>query len=544
MPIDWRKPLGQKYLDLEEIHNEIQKSCANDWSMGWVYKSPNVDFRFNPTVIVPTITNFLMSFVNQMNNRWEFKVFKVDEFMESSTSHPYFQTLIKQKHELIRQVKEGLAHVDRAISDVELLMHDARRYREILSFIAKKDEHSLRAMFIDQVDVHLPEGVSMRSIAPRWPTIIADFQELHLEDTTVDKIIKRIEINKAEAVVLATKIRLYKKWKDYFGKEVKERYKHILERLHGRRASIEEYRNWIRPLIRKIMMMREVDDSTLITHMNFPMGAGIPTALQVIEYWAITKFEGLEPISPHKEPRETYETATAKTEERLISGRGEMKKEAVPRFRIEPYDDVVKKFIPKIEKLHGVKITEEDVLKARRRLYSLFAPGVEIYALLLIPVGIQTFKIPTGQEVEDVDFRNITLYFMTHNVVLIKLLEIIAEEKKLDVYIDELLGKKVVGEGGIVKDIDELLREEFPEIYGKKEEKKYKPGFKQSFKRSIRNFLGNLYKIFGFKLSFVHMGPYEPVKSERVFYTYFRPFYREIFIRKVWKFMIRSFGGI
>lgn len=540
MPIEWRKQLEKKYLDLEHIGNGIQESCSNDTSMGWVYKSPNVDFRFNPTVIVPTITNFLMSFVNQLNNRWEFKTFKVDEFMEASTSHPYFQTLIKQKHELIRQVKEGLAHVDRAISDVELLAHDARRYREILKFFAEKDEHSLKAMFIDQVDVHLPEGVSLRSIAPRWPTIIADFQELHDEDDTWEKIRKRIDVNKAEAVVLATKVRLFRKWKEYFGKEVKDRYKGILERLHGRRASIEEYRNWIRPLIRKIMMMREVDDHTLIMHMNFPMGAGIPTALQYIEYWAITRFEGLEPIATHKEPRETYETKGAETEKH---GWGKVKGKAVPKFRIEPYDDVVKKFIPEIEELHGVKITEEDVLKARRRLYE-FSPGVEVYVLLRVPVAIQTFKIPTGQEVEDIDFQNITLYFMTHNVMLIKLLEMIAEEKKLDVYIDELLGKKVVGPGGKITEIDELLREEFPEIYGEKEEKKPKGFFKKSFKVSIRDFLGSLYKIFGFKLSFVHMGPYEPVQSHRVFMTYFRPFYREIFVRKIWKFVMKSFGGM
>ena len=108
----------------------------------------------------------------------------------------------------------------------------------------------------------------------------------------------------------------------------------------------------------------------------------IPKGKVYIEYWGMTKFEGLEPISQHKEPREIYETATAKSQERLISGRSELKEGAIPKFRIEPYDDVVKMFIPKIEKLHGVKIDEEDVLKARRRLYSLFSPGVVVYAFL------------------------------------------------------------------------------------------------------------------------------------------------------------------
>jgi len=68
-------------------------------------------------------------------------------------------------------------------------------------------------MFIDQVDINLPEGVSMRSIAPRWPTIIADFQQLSDEEDTTEKIKKKIDVSKAEAVILATKVRLFKKWK-------------------------------------------------------------------------------------------------------------------------------------------------------------------------------------------------------------------------------------------------------------------------------------------------------------------------------------------
>jgi hypothetical protein len=526
MPVMWRSEIGEKYLDFDYIHKQIPRAHEGDSSYGWCLRHPNTTFRYNPTIPSGNSLTALTGLVNNLQNRWEFNVVKVDEWLEVSPSHPYYQTIIRQKQDIIRQIKEGLATVDRAISDVELLMHDARKYKEILSFFAKKDEHSLKAIFVDQVDVNLPEGVSLRSIAPRWPTIIADFQQLDDEDDTMEKITKKLEVSKAEAVVLTTKVRLYKKWKEFFGGQVKDRYKLIMERLQGRKASIEEYRNWIRPLIRRVLQMREIDDKTMAMHMNLPIGAGMPVAVQYIEYWAWSRLEGLEPDEPHKTPKIIYATkgAGARAGTQLF----QVRKGGFPRFAIEPYDDVVKKFIPEIEKKHGVKITKEDVMLARNWLYEKGSPGANWYILAYFPVTIMEWKLPTGLSVEDVDFNKMSTIFISQNVMLVKFLEIIAEEHKIDVYIDELLGKKVLGENGKIQEIDELLAQEFPEIYGKKEEEK-KKGFKESvsefrvsFKSHFAKFLGALNYIFGLKLGFIH-GPYDPSVNDLLFYGYGRP---------------------
>jgi hypothetical protein len=345
---------------------------------------------------------------------------------------------------------------------------------------------------------------------------------------------------------------LYKKWKQFFGGEVKERYRRILERLYGRIRSIEEYRNWLRPLIRKVMMMREVDDHTLLMHMNFPSGAGIPFALQYIEWWAWNKLEGLEPTEIHKAPKEIYETKGAVLERLERPKISEYEREKViPRFRVEPYDDVVKMFIPYVEKLHGIKVSKDMILEARRILYEKGSPGTEWYVIVEIPCAIESWRLPTGVEVEDTDFNRLSCVFVTHNILLLRIIEMIAEEYKLDYYIDELLGKKVVGPDGLIHEIDEMIKEVFPELYPPEEKELEAKGIsktiakiKSSFHMGLRKILRAINYTFGLKLHFFKLGPYDPVRSERLFFSYMRPFIREIFVAKIWAYMLKIFAGV
>ncbi len=548
MVVKWRFPIGEKYLDFDWLDKKIPKAHPNESSHGWCCRHPNTTFRYNPTVPTGNALTGLAGVMQNLQNRWDYRVIKVDEWIEVSPSHPYYKTIITQKQDIIRRVKEGLTSVGRAISDVELLAHDARRYKQILSFIAEEDKHSLRAMFIDQVDAYLPEGVSMRSIAPRWPTIIADFQFLDKDDVEVKKVKKRVECSNAEAVILATKMKLYNKWKKFFGSEVKDRYRRIIEHLKAREASIEEYRNWIRPLIRRILQMREVDDKTLMMNINLPIGGGVPVSLRYVEYWAWSKGPGLEPTGPHKAPRIRYE-ASGTGPKAVAKERLKVWKDKTPRFMIEPYDEVVKKiFIPAIEKKHGVKITKEDVLKARIRLYEEGSPSVNWYVLVHFPVTILTFRLPTGLEVEDIDINELSVIFVTQNMMLVKILELIAEEKKLDAYIDELLGKKVVTEKEGIMGIEEVLKKDFPEIYGKEEKeaegmRESISGFTSSFKKALRAFITELNNLFGLRLN-LFKGPYDPFTRDRLFYGYGRPFLREEFQMKIWPYMLKTFGGV
>ncbi len=545
MPVEWREQTpGEKYLDFDWLHDQIPKTHFGDMSWGWSLRHPNTTYKYNPTVPARVALTALSGLMNNLQNRWQFRVYKVDEYTEISPSHPMYQSIIRQKQDIIRQVKEGLAQVDRAVSDVELLTHDYRRYKEILFFFEKKDEHSLRAMFIDQVDVNLPEGVSLRSIAPRWPTIIADFMELNPEDDKTDAITKKLGTSKAEAVILATKVRLYNRWKEFFINQVKDRYKNILERLYARKASIEEYRNWIRPLIRRVLQIREVDDKFLAMNKNLPVRIGMPVALQYVEYWAWTTGEGLEPEEHHKAPRELHVASGTDVTKGLQLLKVQEGK--VPRFRIEPYDDVVKKLIPHIQKRHGVKITQEDVLEARKRLYEEGNPTYEWYILVHFPVSILHYKLPNGLDVEDVDFNKLSVVFLTQNMMLVKILEMIAEEKKIDIYIDELLGKKVMVDGSI-KEIDDILHEDFPETYKKEKLEETKKTalseFNNSVKKSVSTVQTTLNSLFGLKTMFIK-GPYDPFFADRMTYVFGRPFISMIFEPLIWSYMLKNFGGV
>ena len=526
--------ITEKYIKFEEIEEKIPKTHFEDSSRGWCHVHPNMDTRFNPTCAPGTAIGVIFGLIAQMINRWDFTVHKVDEWTEISTSHPYYQTITRQKHDLIRQIKESLAQVGRAVSDVELLEHDARKYREMLKYFEEEDEHSLKAMFIDQVDVNLPEGVSLRSIAPRWPTIIVDFQELTDEDDNPDKIKDKLKISKAEAVILSTKVRLYKKWKGFFKENVVGRFRAIKIRLEARKKSIDEYADWARPLIRRVQQMKEVSDSFLMTSTHIPVGIGTPVSVQYLEYWAWTKAEGVEPAEMHKRARVKYPKGG----------------EAKVRFLIEPYDYLVKKLIPRLEKIHGVPVTKKDILEARKRLYEEGSPGADWYVLIKIPVSILTVRLASGAEFEDIDFNRLQAYFLTPNAMLVKILELVLEEKKFDTHIDELLGKKVIVEGKI-KEIEDLLREDFPKMYPAKEKEKQKSEFMKpvsSFKSSITKIFSQvvtgLNNIFGLKLGFIKLGPYDPAMRDRLAYIYGRPFALDVWGGTIWAYLMKKFGVI
>jgi len=285
-------------------------------------------------------------------------------------------------------------------------------------------------------------------------------------------------------------------------------------------------------------------------HMNFPAGAGLPYANQYVEWWAWNKLEGLEPTETHKAPKEIYETEGAKALE-APGIRAHEREKVVPRFRIEPYDDVVKKFIPEIQKVHGVKITKDMILEARRRLYEKGSPGTEWYVIVEIPCAIESWKLPNGVDIEDTDFNKLSSIFVTHNILLLRIIEIVAEEYKLDYYIDELLGKKVMGPDGLIKEIDELLREEFPNLYPSDEDLPEPKGFsktvedvKSSFRSAMRSILRTINYTFGLKLQLFKSGPYDPARNERLFFGYMRPYIREVFVPKIWAFMLKNFAGI
>jgi len=537
-----------EYISMDDINDFLQDkfmSYKMDSSMGFADKWPNIITRFNPTTHTFKSIGAVMSVASQMSNRLGFTVHKVNESTDISPSHPHYNSVTRQKQDIIRQIKESFAQVDRAISDTELLEHDLRKYKEILSYFHEGDEHSLKAMFIDQVDIHTGEGISMRSIAPRWPTIIADFMALDPEkDVTVEGIQEKVKISKAEAVILTTKIKLYNKWKDFFKGALTTRYERIKQRAVARKKSIEEYGNWARPLIRRAQQMREVEDHTLIMQAVIPTGIGTPVSIQMLEYWGWTKLEGTEQVEMHRAPRETYTS------------------EGEKRFVVEPYDEVVRAFIPEIEKKHKIKVTPEIILKARKKLFDEGSPGSLWYAFIRIPVDIATYLLPDGSMFEDTDFNPLEGRIVTQNVMLIKMIELVIEELRFNTYIDEMLGQDVMETQHIIEEGDKkfeikspvnlkkLLEKDFPEFYGGKKEEdstdtvKSLKDIASSIKKPLTSAQKWINDIFGIKLAFFKRGHYDPDYNDSMAYRYGRPFFRTMWNTEIFGLLKSKFGAI
>ncbi len=465
---------------------------------------------------------------------------KVDESIEVSPTHAqYYQLTLAQKQALEGTIKTGLASAAQAVADFELINHDLRKYKEILDYFTRKDEHALKAMFIDQVDIHTGEGVALRSIVVRWPTIIHDFMRLKEDDTDVDKIAKRLEIGKAEAVILLTKNKLYQEWKNLFGGAAKERYERLKGLVESRKNTIEEYRKWLKPYITKFKMMKlghETEGGRLGTLRAFYDLTGQASFSNSIKIWAWNPFRTAEARKP------TVETTG--------------------KFVIHPYDRYVRETIilndkiglaeiypwlkNKIDagKAKKLKIVEQGIISAGEAtvademidsiLESEWNLGKKLDPTRLYYV-FMTFDITrVGKRAPDFEFEDITFdiktFLLSQNILLVKYLELKCREKEFEKSIDILLGIK--SEQG---EIAEVVKKDYPELFGAKPEQKPQTIITEfgdalkSMSAALRGIVGSfsaVSKIFG---KFVRPGPYENVFSERITQYYLKPMGKDYF---------------
>jgi hypothetical protein len=394
--------------------------------------------------------------------KWSYCISKVDEWIDvSPTNREYYERTMASKDALANAIKSGLASASSAISDYELVHHDLRRYKEIMGYFNQKTEHALKAMFIDQVDVHNGGG-AMIQMVQRWPTIIHDFQRITDKDMEIDKIAKTLNIPKAEAVVLKTKNILYVEWKKLFKQAAVDRYERLITLAEARRKSIDEYRDWIKPYIVRFKKIKAgyADESARNTMLRSYIDVtGHATYTNFTRFWCWRYFTATE---TRRAPREQKED-----------------------FVIDPWDDFIRnEFVldprvglasiypwllqkdPKLAKKNPDKCTIADKIanelkgKIKGGFYS---PGMKPYHtyymfidLKIMRLGIRT---PKG-ELEDITFK-MDNYTTSANFILLKMIELRCREIQLERYINELLGLRT-------NDLSagEQARKEFPNTYG------------------------------------------------------------------------------
>jgi len=531
--------------------------------------------------------------------KWGYIVKKFDHSLEvSPVFTEYYTRTMDEKRKIEGQIKSGFASLSQAVQDFELLNHDVRRYREYMqrfqkiSNITKKMEelkkkknseniekiekelesaqHVIRAMFVDQVDAHTGEGMSMRSIAPRWPTVISDFMELTDKDTEVDGIRIKLDTSRAEAVILKTKNDLFIKWKEFFLETIQERYKYLTRMKLSRKASIDEYRNEIRPLLSRykaIKEFREDSDTTKFLKTHFFRQDSQAISSSLTEIWAWRPFIVRE--EPFPASRESWNPITLKE-----AGFNQVERDILknnntnsipPMPAVPVMDKFIRGFLLQIEATYGVKLTVIDVVDQIKSINKMFehpergsptgptGPRWEFspyYVLVKLPLTRTAVKLPSGVSLEDLWIDGFQAWNATQNIIIMKMLEKLAIEKQLEYEIEVLLGEGEL-KGGIYRKLDEILREEF-EFFGssdddKKEMKKYSylpfkeflvdgeieeekeepkadkeklktdfEKFRKSIKTSTSKTSNFMSKMFGLNLMWSYPGPYEKMMFERM----------------------------
>lgn len=382
-----------------------------------------------------------------------FTIRKSDEWVEINPNYvDLYNQMIGQKQRLEGAIKSSFGSVAQAVADYELLRHDGRRYEEILDYFVKgkKDQHVLRSLFVDRVDAFTGEGYSLVTMAKRWPTIITDFVRMKDEWEDVNAIRKELDVSQAEATVLKTKNELYKEWKKLFLPTVKERYARIQTLVKARQRSIDEYRNWLRPYIAKYKAMKEGTEHKDWSYVNSAFstpGFGTMDAYTFIRCWVFRPFNPVEFGKP----------------EAMLSS-----SEPGKRFVYDPYDDFARHWQKRIEKHYGVEIEEEEVRKMLEKAIvrqedshcPIMDPQAIYYVLLDMKILLSTMKSPPpeGVEMDNLMFIPIKIWVMSHNCMVIHLLELMAREKYLQKYMDEIIGARSMEEE-VYKKVEEELGE-------------------------------------------------------------------------------------
>lgn len=506
--------------------------------------------------------------------KWGFVRYKIDEWVFVSPAfREYYELTLRQKETLEATIKAGLASVATAISDLELVMHDLRKYKEFLDYytkiekgknlvkegkkeegekLLKEGDQSLKAVFIDMVDAHTGPGIALREIAIRWPTIIADFMKLTDEDIEPEKIAKKLNVSEAEGVVLATKNKLYLEWRDkLFGDTVKRRYETLRRMVEARKKSVQEYKEMLKPSIARYKMITDALSSAggrAILYKSFFRPDAQALSIDFMRLYAWKPFAVEEKYKVVRTTFDKVSVAKAGFEEEEIEliakwkeGLGEKFDGYVYALPIEPsIDEIVRKMIPKIEAEYNVKLNAIDLYNAREMLLKQFKDSIggismeawvfsPYYVFLDIPIARTVLRIPpAGPELEDIWVENFIAYTQTQNFIICHCLELIARDKQLENYISQMLGE-AGAKGKEIESIEEIVKEEFPEIYKKEEEKK--PSYRLSSSdraylqrkkfiqqvNNIKKMISDFFKSLGFEMMiFRAYGPYEFIPNDRM----------------------------
>ncbi|MGC8812647.1 MAG: hypothetical protein ACP5O8_03645, partial [Candidatus Aenigmatarchaeota archaeon] len=351
----------------------------------------------------------------------------------------------------------------------------------------------------------------------------------------------------------ATKNKLYLEWRDrLFGETVKRRYESLRKMVEARKKSVQEYKEMLKPSIARYKMITDAlsnPEGRAALHKSFFRP---DTQALSIDFMRIYAWKPFAVEEKYKVVRTTFDkvsAAKAGFEEKEIEFIAKWKEKLGEKFDgyvfalpVEPsIDEIVRRMVPRIEAEYNVKLTPVDLYNAREMLLKQFKDSIggigiteawvfsPYYVFLDIPISRTVLRIPpAGPEIEDIMVDNFIAYTQTQNFIICHCLELIARDKQLENYISQMLGEAGI-KGKEVEPVEEIIKEEFPEIYGKEKEEKVKFRLSSSDKaylqrkkfleqvNNIKKVISDFFKSLGFEMMFFRAyGPYEFIPNDRM----------------------------
>jgi ribosomal protein L40E len=167
------------------------------------------------------------------------------------------------------------------------------------------------------------------------------------------------------------------------------------------------------------------------------------------------------------------------------------------------------------DKTFADEIVEEKILPAWKRGEMNLDPYEMYYIFTDYDIVRLGTRLPVG-ELEDITF-NMSNFIVSQNILLVKILELKCRDIELEQYIDEMLGVRIEE-----RQISEIIMEEFPELFPKKELGGYGKFIKElrDSGKAYTSFLKKIKAPKSNKFSFFKRGPYEHVFRERLSKNY------------------------
>jgi hypothetical protein len=502
--------------------------------------------------------------------KWGFERWRIEEWIEvTPVFQQYYQLTIQQKQQMEQQIKAGLTSASQAVSDLELVTHDFRKYREFNDFftmiekgskmikegkkedgenLKNRGEQTLKSIFIDQVDIHTGEGVALRSIASRWPTIIVDFMKLKDGDIDYKKLAKDYEVSEAEGVILSTKNKLYIEWRDrLFKQTVQERYDTLLKLMQARKRSFDEYKTMLRPLMARYKMLNEglaeKEPRHAMRRLAFWRPESQAMSSDFVRVWAWKPIAFSEKYKASRQnPLDEIQASQAGFTQDDIEllkkpkeeGGGGLKDGKVKALPIEPsIDSVFREVAKNIAEEYKVELTVVDWQEARKMMLNRFETSAKTtesyepwvwspyFIFLDIPIMRSVMRSPSGVEMENIFCEDFRVGAQTQNIVLGHYLELVARDRQIDDYVMQMLGES----GAKGESIEQLKKEmEWKTEEEKKDESEKKKleigkkiGQAKGQVKAVRLGLGKSLETVGIKSAFLRgEGPYEFVFRDRI----------------------------